>query len=202
MRHFLIIAVLCCVAQASTHYISTSTVGASDSNNGTAKATPWLHSPGMTGCTASCSSYTVVAGDQFIFKGGDTWSGAIGLDIETSGNSSTPNYYGVDKTWFSGGSWARPIFDYAGTAGRANGGGAINFIGGNWNVIDNFEFKGYQQCASGDVGCTVPGGNDIIVTFGNDNEVENNYIHGWSRTTASSGFNSYCFSNNFGSGGA
>src|SRR6267142_1721560 len=56
---------------ATTHYISKST--GSDSNNGTAKTSPWAHLPGMPSCTANCASYTPGAGDQFILMGGDTW---------------------------------------------------------------------------------------------------------------------------------
>ena len=63
-------------AGAATYYIDN--VGGADTNNGTAKGTPWQHCPGMTGCTNNCSSYSHAAGDTFIFKGGVTWT--MGVD--------------------------------------------------------------------------------------------------------------------------
>jgi hypothetical protein len=105
--------------------------GGSDSNSGTSESSPWLHSPGMANCSANCAAVALSAGIGVIFRGGDTWhfgnsgatpyagvvttcanngDNAAGLCLDdinaTTGN---PIYYGVDKTWFTGGSWARPI---------------------------------------------------------------------------------------------
>jgi hypothetical protein len=112
---------------ASTYYIA---ANGSDANNGTSKSTPWLHAPGMPNCTGTCVSHKPVAGDQIIFRGGDTWhfgnSGAspytggtwdmyslnwgtnatcLGFGLATSGCI----YYGVDLTWYVGSAWTRPI---------------------------------------------------------------------------------------------
>jgi hypothetical protein len=114
-------------AFAGTYYIA---ANGSDSNNGTSKTTPWLHAPGMANCTASCAAHIPVAGDQFIFRGGDTWhfgngsaspyvgvtsncglGGPCGWHIAWSGSSGNPIYFGVDQTWFSGASWTRPILN-------------------------------------------------------------------------------------------
>src|SRR5690242_4163905 len=57
-------------ASATTYYIA---ANGSDSNNGTSKTSPWQHAPGMPSCTGTCASTTPRAGDQFIFRGGDTW---------------------------------------------------------------------------------------------------------------------------------
>lgn len=177
----------------NTHYISTSTGGASDSNNGTAKATPWLHTPGMPGCTANCASYVPQAGDNFILKGGDTWPAAsLGINWQWNGTTSQRIYIGVDKTWFSGASWVRPIFDCQGTGCASNQFGNIIWMAGNATTLDNIEMTGYKQSASG----------NLVGAFGNDNEIENMYMHGWSRTAGSSGVNSFALSNNFSSGGA
>lgn len=114
-------------ATATTHYIA---ANGSDSNSGT-KTSPWLHAPGMPNCTGNCASYTPVAGDQFIFRGGDTWhfgnsaaspytggtwtwswSGKA-TSCDTSDNPSAVRtsciYIGVDSTWYAGASWTRPI---------------------------------------------------------------------------------------------
>jgi hypothetical protein len=66
-----LIAVDALAATASTYYIDYA--GGSDSNNGTAKTTPWQHLPGMPGCQAQCASASPGPGDQFILKGGVTW---------------------------------------------------------------------------------------------------------------------------------
>ena len=107
----------------------------SDANNGTSESTPWLHAPGMANCTGKCASTTPAPGNGFIFRGGDTWhfgnSGASPYTGGTwnwtwSGTNSTCDtegggisgsvgttsgciYIGVDQTWYSGSSWARPI---------------------------------------------------------------------------------------------
>src|SRR5208283_2265167 len=43
-----------------------------DTNNGTSESAPWLHAPGMKGCSGTCSSTTPTAGEGFILRGGDT----------------------------------------------------------------------------------------------------------------------------------
>ncbi len=125
-------------AFATTYYIA---ANGSDSNSGTSKSSPWLHAPGMSGCSGVCASTTPQPGDQFILRGGDTWhwgnsalSPFIGTCAQSGGtcwnwtaagssagcnlnassgpiNTSTCIYIGVDKTWFSGSSWERPKFN-------------------------------------------------------------------------------------------
>src|SRR6185437_5296880 len=116
-------------AQAATRTFYIAANG-SDSNNGTSKTTPWLHAPGMPNCTATCATITPQAGDNFIFRGGDTWhfgnSSAVpytgvmasgngsGCDAGNScgwsiggpsnpwsGTPTSPIYFGVDQTWFN-----------------------------------------------------------------------------------------------------
>ena len=120
---------------ATTYYIAAT---GADTNNGTAKTTPWLHAPGMPNCASICASTVPAAGDSFIFRGGDTWHTANGSatpytgfgagpstassswNWSWSGTSSACNwpaatssciYIGVDQTWFTGSSWTRPSFD-------------------------------------------------------------------------------------------
>lgn len=93
----------------TTYYIDY--VGGSDSQNGLSKATAWKRHPYMTGFGGS---YSHVAGDRFIFKGGVTWPRVCFQMKILQGGSSTSNrdYYGIDNTWYSGGSWTRPLFDF------------------------------------------------------------------------------------------
>jgi hypothetical protein len=197
---------------ATTHYVA---ANGSDSNNGTSKATPWLHAPGMPNCTGGCASYAPSAGDRFILRGGDTWhfgnssaspytGGKWAMDNWAGNNatclyeSSTSGciYWGVDKTWFSGASWTRPIMNgdnptstslvasCAYQTGASNNAAAI--YNGAW--IDNFEFTGF--CSSRNPASTNPS-QDIVVGYsGTGNVFETNlYIHGWTATTAAGSSN-------------
>lgn len=101
----------------------------SDSNSGTSEATPWLHSPGMPSCSATCLSVEnswgsygqtpkKISGTGIVYRGGDTWhEGNSGLSPYTGGTinyfwSGASNcvyegdltgcfYIGVDKTWYN-----------------------------------------------------------------------------------------------------
>ncbi len=89
-------------ALAVTHYVDY--VTGSDSNNGTSTSTPWKHAPGMIGltptgtatgdgCTANCASYTPVAGDFIILKGGTVWPYTTAPWMFTwAGTGSTSTY--------------------------------------------------------------------------------------------------------------
>ena len=94
-------------ASAATYYVDFAT--GSDSSNGTSKTTSWKRAPGMQGFTGS---YSHQAGDRFIFKGGVTWdSSALPLSIAYNGTAGNVDYYGVDQTWYAGGTWKKPLFD-------------------------------------------------------------------------------------------
>jgi hypothetical protein len=99
---------------ASTYYVA---ANGSDSNNGTAKTTPWQHAPGMPNCSATCASTTPRAGDSIILRGGDTWtSSSFPWNWKWSGSSSSPiQVGGLDQTWFAGAIWTRPILTGGGT---------------------------------------------------------------------------------------
>jgi hypothetical protein len=109
------------------YYVSQQ-AGASDSNSGTTESAPWLHAPGMTGCSANCLAFANAngpgPGQGIIFRGGDTWHYGNGTSSSTglpwtcgyngsscSGTSGSPVYIGFDLTWYAGASWARPIFN-------------------------------------------------------------------------------------------
>ena len=177
-------------AHAATYYIA---ANGSDSNNGTSTSTPWLHAPGMTGCSGVCTAKSPQPGDSFIFRGGDTWHQSSGSPVglpwtwNWSGTSSNPIYIGVDKTWFSGSSWARPIFNQDNPASTNQpasctfGDDSFNAVTlGNGNssyiTFDNFEFTG---------ACWSVGNGNTIHTAGTHLTISNNYFHGWTMTTTS-----------------
>jgi len=108
----ILLIILCLLAftglgNTATYYIDYN--AADDSANGTSTATPWKRVPGMTGFAGS---YSHSAGDVFIFKGGVTWPKAVlPFNIAYSGSAGNQDTYTVDQTWYTGGSYTKPIFD-------------------------------------------------------------------------------------------
>jgi hypothetical protein len=174
-----------------------------DTNTGTTEGSPWLHAPGMPNCSGNCATVTPAAGEGFIFRGGDTWHfGNSGVSPYTggtwsfaySGGSGSPIYIGVDQSWYTGGSWARPILTWDNApCGSATVGGNCNSTTGqyhvtsctypssqlfndqsqSWVTVDNFEATGMCQSGSSTVDHFRYGSATNIAFV-------NNYIHGWS----------------------
>ncbi|MGZ6472948.1 MAG: hypothetical protein ACXWRZ_17400 [Bdellovibrio sp.] len=158
-------------ANATTYYIDFS--GGSDTNTGTSKTTPWKRHPYMNGFSGS---YSHQAGDRFIFKGGVSWlSSVFPLAISSGGDSSASDYYGVDKSWYVGANWTRPIFDGGGTVNNFR-----NFviISSSYVTLDNFDMKNYYWNAS------TGGYGTAYIIHGNYSyiHITNNYLHGWSHS--------------------
>jgi len=147
-------------AHAATYYIDFAS--GADTNAGTSKSAPWKRAPGMTGFAGS---YSHSAGDQFIFKGGVTWDSTIfNWTISNSGSSGNIDYYGVDKTWYSGGSWTQPILDGGGILGDA--GANHIFITGSYVTVDNLKIQNIGQAYyyNGDRVFTIVNNHDIRIT--------------------------------------
>ncbi|HEY3838135.1 MAG TPA: hypothetical protein VGL72_16260, partial [Bryobacteraceae bacterium] len=190
MRKLIAILVLllgcAAAAHATTYYIDYAS--GSNSNSGTSKGSPWKSHPYMqnaAGCAGAPPSYTHVAGDQFIFKGGVTWPAAcFPINITNGGTSGVQDYYGVDLTWFSGGSFTRPLFDLNYTPtnnviSASSGMGTSGYI-----TFDNLEIA-HQ-------GITINTGAGTYTayefTFGwQGTIITNGYIHDWA-TSGSVGF--------------
>jgi hypothetical protein len=160
-------------ALATTYYVAAS---GSDSNSGTSESSPWLHAPGMNGCSGTCASTTPQPGDQFIFRGGDTWTITATWNWNWSGSSGNNIVLGVDQTWYSGTSWTRPILSGAGTwPGSATGQFFFN-IGASSNLeVANFEFTGYYHStsATSQTGYLYKGNGTNVL-------LHDIYMHGWS----------------------
>jgi hypothetical protein len=204
LEKLLILVLLCLPAHAATYYVCAATgapCNASDGNAGTNKTATWLHAPGMPAATGLAASTTINAGDSIIFRGGDTWhfnSGtpAIGGTWNFTQSGTTANcqlnpsagaivttsciYIGVDRTWFSGASWTRPILsqDNAITTSRpascsfdATTFNAITFGSANYLIFDNFEMSG--ACWQGNANAAWVNASGTMV------EIANLYIHGW-----------------------
>ncbi len=127
---------------AAIHYIDSGS--GNDANSGMAKTAPWLHAPGMVGCTGNCSAYKPAAADRFIFKGGATWtSSTLPLTARYSGSNGNNIYYGVDTTWYSGTNTGTvstngtSVVWASGKAFQTNGswtGGTIVISGGSYKI--------------------------------------------------------------------
>jgi hypothetical protein len=193
-----------------------------DTNNGTSESTPWLHAPGMPNCSNTCAGVTPSGAEGIIFRGGDTWhfgnSSAspytgvvtatyqIGWQFSYSGSSSSCDYrpsvpttasclyVGVDKAWFSGGSWARPIMNLDNPTWSSSShqdgshSGFVtacsyeqhNYIGvvisGNYVTFDNLEWQGWCWNA------VTTFGNGVVKRNGTFNNITNSYFHNWTET--------------------
>jgi hypothetical protein len=203
----------------SCYYVS---ANGSDTNNGISESSPWLHAPQMPNCSANCATVQnqgngIPPGTGIILRGGDTWHlGNSSASPYTGGEwnfntgqypmgtSSNPIYLGVDQSWFSGGSWARPIFTLDNPlCGPSNLGGScssgslptgitqyyvsscahtlspnnmIDISGLQYYIIDNLELTGLCQNSTGQPST------DNYVRYGslrNPVTFQNLYIHGW-----------------------
>jgi hypothetical protein len=175
---------------------------ASDSNAGTSEALPWLHAPGMHNVSGTPAGHTPTAGEGWIFKGGVTvdfnafpmnvpWGCATGSSSCSSG--ATPDYMGYDSTWYSGGSWTRPIFNGGGNSGYdTHNQSLITDIShrASFVIIDNIEITGIyfgSSCSSsGPYAC------GAISQYGYSGsdvgwEIKHVYAHGITHCTYSAG---------------
>lgn len=167
-------------SKATTYYIDF--VGGNDANNGTSKATPWKRQPYMNGFSGA--PYIHTQGDRFIFKGGVTWpSSCFVMAIHGGGNSATIlDYYGSDQTWFSGGAWTRPLFDFQHTVYGNNLSGAAIICDGNWFsgglMFDGLELAHQRSRAAANF-CSAS-----LFLWGVDNIIVTNcFIHDWDMDT-------------------
>jgi hypothetical protein len=163
----------------------------SNSNPGT-KASPWKTHPYMqtaASCTGSGStpSYSHQAGDHFIFKGGVSWPvGCFNLSVKAGGTSGSPDYYGVDSSWFAGSSFTRPLFDLNFSVPSGNDVIETNSLGNI--VFDNFEIRNQGIAGSCSSACGGSGGTQWATQaafefLGSSNmTVKNSYIHDWVTT--------------------
>src|SRR6185437_6819910 len=169
----------------------------SNANMGT-QASPWKSHPYMhqTGCsdTGSAPAYIHQVGDHFIFKGGVTWPvTCFAMSVSEGGSSSVSDYYGVDKTWFTGSSFTRPLFDMQSQVPTGQHVIAVTSAFPGNATFDNIEIANQQVLGNsttldsayyfGVVTGPLPG---VLI--------ENGYIHGWFSNTNVSAFSTNTFS--------
>lgn len=129
------------VTAATTYFVDYD--GGADANAGTSTGAAWKRHPYMTGWSGS---YSHAAGDSFIFKGGVTWpSNCFRMNITTGGSGTSYDYYGVTNTWYSGGSWSRPVFDFGNIViGTFSAGAGILMANVGNIIVDNIELKNHR----------------------------------------------------------
>ena len=89
------------------------------------------------------AKYSHQAGDRFVFKGGVIWpSAALPLEIVGSGASGTPDTYTTDHSWYSGGSWSRPVFDGGGIGAQLLKATSKGFVTINDLTLKNMDVAG------------------------------------------------------------
>ena len=168
-------------AWATTYYVA---ANGADTNNGAAKETPWAHLPGMATCANTCAATTPTAGDTFVLKGGDTWTTAnFPVTWVWSGSAGNVITLGVDATWFTGGAWARPVFDAEGVAISGPKNSFLNLVSQQYVTVSNIEIKGFYYSGAGSYGtCAM-----IQGSGGQNLTLDKLYIHGWSHDSYAAG---------------
>lgn len=181
-------------AFSNTYYISSSTgLDTRTSAQAQSKSTPWAHVPGMANATSNASTYTAVAGDNFILMGCDVWYNAsFPLALSFGGSTGNVVTVGVDQTWFNAtncpSTWNRPIFDAHMSSGSSTptqigGTGCTNnnmFVqfGASWITMDNVEMRNLFYHNDAENSCY--GGNLLWEVTSSDHvTVSNSYEHGW-----------------------
>lgn len=183
-------------ASATTYYISYSS--GSNANNGTSQSTPWKTHPYMqtrSSCTGTgnAPAYSHSAGDQFVFKQGDSWPNAcFDMVIQDGGASGNPDVYTYDPTWGTPGGTTGNVGQAVGVYEWTAGGSVINgadgfnrFVinnGNNYITFNGFALNGFQAPGTGsfgnDEGFDIQSSSNVIWS--------NCYVHGWTHNGASS----------------
>ncbi len=192
-----------CAGPPCTFYIDF--VDGDDSYSGLDKTHPWKHAPGMPNATGGPNAIATPMGVchpsdcdmsdyQFIFKGGVTWDDTNrDWFIQTKGTSGHPVYYGVDPSWYTGGSWSRPKFDWGGEAAGCfvsligTGGRYVTIFQTFYVWMDNFEFfdgwwDNSDACMDLDTNGEPYGFGYVVLYTGGDphHRLTNIYMHDWS----------------------
>ena len=186
-------------ALGTTYYVAATGL---DTNSGTSKTSPWLHAPGMTGCTGTCASTKPQPGDSVILRGGDTWhfsssAGTVGLPWTWtwSGNATTTTgavggcvgsgciYIGVDTTWYNssvcGSSFCRPKMNGDNPLSTSNVSSCAYTIGNNLIYQRGQSYTIWDNFEM--LGFCMAGqsGGEYVHHYGCYNTYKNFYMHGW-----------------------
>jgi hypothetical protein len=156
-------------AQAASYYVDNT--GGSDSNNGTAEATPWK-------TLTKVNNTAFLPGDVIHFKRGSTWTGTT-LVIDSNGVSGNP------VTYQAYGSGPAPIIQRSATPPTSGYTWAIN-VTGDYNIVKDLMVRHGHEAgiflSSGASQNTIQG-NEItasgtgVMVSGQFNLLTENYVH-------------------------
>lgn len=152
--------------------------GGNDANNGLTQGAAKKRHFYMNGYSGP--AYTHVAGDRFIFKGGSVWpASCFQWHLIQGGTTGNPDYYGTDQTWFSGGSWTRPLFDLQHVVLGPNASGAAIYVDANfsttgWTVFDGLEIAHQRAMVTANAGSC-----SILFNFVDNCTVTNCIVRDW-----------------------
>lgn len=175
------------VPSGVTHFYFIDYVSGSDSNTGASETAAFQHLPCSANATSNAAAAcTSASGTGWILKGGVTldyhsWP----ANVPYGGTSAAPTYLGVDPGWYTGSSWARPIFSGGGSSGYdASTQGLLTDYSHHTSyfVLDNIEFTGlYWTSTSGNSSpyAFIYAGSYSWLADSNW-EAKNLYVHGWS----------------------
>lgn len=170
-------------ARAATTYYFDYASG-NDANNGLSTAAPKKRHFYMKGYSGT--AYTHAAGDTFVFKGGVSWPVANFQMLITAGGSGagTRDTYKADTSWYTGGSFTRPVFDFQHTAvgqGWTYAAGVL-VQGANYITFDNLELKNFRAPLEQN-GISLWGTTTICLNEASNITCTNLYIHDWDQPT-------------------
>lgn len=165
----LIGAASCHSLRAATYYIDFE--AGLDTNSGKSRAEPWKRHPFMKGWSGT---YSHSPGDRYIFKGGVVWPNTtLPLDVASGGSRTTGNnYYGVDRDWYAGAEWTRPVLD-----GEYRVSDCIRIGNRTHLTFDGLEVRRVSSSANFGYGLISGGGAAEIL-------IDNCHLYGWRTTNA------------------
>lgn len=189
LRHWILFCMLVWGAQAATYYIDYD--GGSDSNDGLTTGTAFQHGPFMKSATGNSASARG-NNNTYIYKGGVTWTVTNFQMLITRSNT----VHRSDESWYSGGSYARPVFDFQRTividaSGQSNnyraagillsGVGSTNVSG---TLLADLELKEYRGRRNNGTGDDYTGTFAVCMRGGDSGQLNgitlsNLYIHDW-----------------------
>jgi hypothetical protein len=151
-----------------TYYVDYT--GGSDSNTGLSKVAAFKHWPYSSSCSSLCGAVSLHQSDHVIRRGGETWTTATSGTTNLSGISGTsgkPITFGVDQTWYTGGSFTKPKYDAAYAAATL-----FTFSNSAYIDIDNTEMAHVSAPSNYGTG---------MASFNDSHHINftNIYAHGW-----------------------
>lgn len=165
---------------SATYYVKN---GGDNTKSGTSAANAWAYAPGMCGCSDTCGSTTLQAGDTVYFDHDSTWS-LPGYQTNP-GDCGTQSGYGVlwipasgtegNLITFDGTTWGTGVAKTRATITATAEATAHIFIAGSYITVTGFDVNGNADADTG--GIYVLGNKAPIVGSQSNVAIDNCIIH-------------------------